>query len=116
MTDGRFTSETGRKAGKASARVRRNLNTVRATEELGDLETYADAKRWLRQLVIWGVGRVIVGTTLNGCVQAVRTWKELGESEGSYEAIEALRADFKTLREERDSLARELELAKMGVR
>ena len=41
-TDTRFTSETGRRAAKASARARRRLNTERATKELGPLDTPAD--------------------------------------------------------------------------
>ncbi len=111
-----FDSVSGRAAGKVSGRVRRRLNTERAARELGALETHQDAERWLRCLVVWGAGGKLAGSVLLACVQAVRTWKDLRESEASFEAIEALRADFKTLREERDRLARELELARLGVR
>ena len=111
----KFNSVTGRAAARVSGRVRRQLNTERAAEELGALETPADAERWLRQLVIWGAGGKVPGTVLNGAVRAVEVWIKLKEAEASFEVVEALRADFKTLREERDSLARDLGLARMGV-
>ena len=115
MTDGRFTSETGSKAGRASARARRKLSPDRVECELGALATIADAERWLQRLVVWGASRQVTGTTLNGCVQAVRAWKDLQEHKASFEVVEALRADVRALRDERDNLARELELAKMGI-
>ena len=111
-----FDSVSGRAAGKTSGRVRRKLNTERATKELGDLETHSDAERWLKQLVIWGAGGRIAGSVLLACVSAVRVWKDLRESEASFDAIEDLRKDVQTLRDERDCAIRDLELARLGVK
>ena len=112
----KFNPVTGRAAGRVSARVRRRLNIERVRKELGALETHANAYRWLEQLVIWSAGGQMAGTVLNGCVSAVRVWKDIKEGEASFEVVEALRADFKAVREERDQLARDLELARMGIR
>ena len=111
----KFTPVTGRAAGRVSGRVRRKLNTERAAEELGALETPADAERWLRQLVIWGAGGKVPGTVLNGAVRGVEVWIKLKEAEASFEVVEELRADMRKLREERDQLAQDLELARMGI-
>ena len=116
MTDGRFTSETGRKAGRASARARRKLTPDRVECELGELQTPQDAERWLTRLAIWGAANMLPGTVLSGCVRSVEVWLRVKEADASFEVVEALRDDVRKLREERDRLARELELAKLGVR
>ena len=103
MTDGRFTPETGRKAGKASAR--RKLTVERVENHLGELTTPQDAERWLRQLTVWAVSGKVAGTVLNGAVRAVEIWLRVKEAEASFEVVEALRADVKRL-------AHELRLAK----
>ncbi len=107
---------SGRAAGRVSGRVRRRLNTERVTKELGDLETHRDAARWLRTLVVWGAGGKMPGSVLLACVQAVRTWKDLLEAETTFEVVEALRDDVRKLREDRDKLAQELEIARLGCR
>ena len=114
MTDGRFTSETGRKAGKASAR--RKLTLEHVEQELGDLHNPRDAERWLQKLTILAVSGRVAGTVLNGAVRAVEIWLRVKEAEASFEVVEALRADVRELREERDQFARDLELARMGIR
>ena len=114
--DGRFNSVTGSAAGKAGGRARRKLNPERVEHALGALTTFADAERWLQQLIVWGASRQVTGTALNGCVQGVRTWKDLQEAKASFEEIEKLRADVRSLREERDRAIRDLELARMGIR
>ncbi len=115
MTDGRFTSETGRKAGRTSARARRKLTLERVEGELGELKTSRDAERWLTRLAMWGAANMLPGTVLSGCVRSVEIWMRVKEAEASFDAIEELRADVRALREERDRLARDLELARVGI-
>lgn len=113
--DTRFTSETGRRAAKASARVRRKLNVERVTQALGALDTPADAERWLRQVTIWSCAGKVPGTVAMAAVRAVDGWVKVRELNASFEAIEALRDDMRKLRDDRDRLARELELSKLRV-
>ncbi len=54
--------------------------------------------------------------TLSGCVRSVEIWLKVKEAEANFEVVEELRADVRALREERDRLARDLELAKAGIR
>ncbi len=116
MRNSRFTSETGRKAGRASARARRKLNLDRVEDHLRELSTPSDAEHWLTTLAKWGAAGMLPGTVLSGCVRSVEIWMRVKEAEASFEAIEELRADVRALREERDHLARDLELARVGIR
>ena len=120
MTNGpfRFNSESGRKAGQRSARARRErrLTLERVERELPLLENPADAERWLTRLAMWGAAGMLPGTVLSGCVRSVEIWLKVKEAEASFEVVEELRADVRALREERDRLARDLELTKAGIR
>lgn len=104
-----FDSVSGRAAARVSARVRRKL----VERELGPLDTPADAERWLKQLTIWGCAGKVPGTVVMAGVRAVDGWVKVRELSASFEAIEDLRADMRKLREERDCLARDLELARV---
>ena len=113
-----FDSARAREAGKRSGKARRKqrLTLTQVEAELGALKTPADAERWLQRLTVLAVSGRVVGTVLHGAVRAVEIWMRVKEADASFEAVEALRDDVRKLREERDRLARELELAKLGVR
>ena len=114
--DTRFTSETGRRAAKASARVRRKLNVERVTQALGALDTPADAERWLRQVTIWSCAGQVPGTVAMAAVRAVDGWVKVRELSATFEVVEALRGDVRILREDRDRAIRDLELARLGIK
>ncbi len=113
-----FTKETARREGAKGgrAKARRKLTLERVERELLSLESPNDAERWLQQLAVWGAANMLPGTVLSGCVRSVEIWLKVKEAEASFEVIEELRADVRALREERDRLARDLELAKAGIR
>ncbi len=113
-----FTKQTARHEGAKGgrAKARRKLTLERVERHLGELRTPQDAERWLTRLAIWGAANMLPGTVLHGAVRAVEIWMRVKEADASFEAVEALRDDVRKLREERDRLARELELAKLGVR
>ena len=113
MTLGKFTPQTGTAAGKKSG-IRR-LTLRRVEQELGHLETVDDAMRRLDRICLWALGGLLPGVVANAAVRSVEVWIRAKEAEASFEVVEALRADFKTVREERDQLARDLELARMGI-
>lgn len=113
--NGRFTSETARRAGRLSGRARQKLTPERVADHLGELKTSQDAERWLRRLTVLAVSGKMAGTVLNASVRAVEIWLRIKEAEASFEVIEALRADVRALRDERDRAVRELELARLGV-
>lgn len=114
MSDGRFTTVTGRKAGKASGR--RKLTPERVADHLGELQTPADAERWLRRLTVLAVSGKVAGTVLNGAVRAVEVWLRVKEADASFEVVEGLRDDVRKLKAERDHAVREAEIAKLGIR
>ena len=107
--------EMGRRGGRAKAANAR-LSPAQVEQELGDLKTPADAERWLQRLTVMAVSGKVAGTVLHGAVRAVEIWMRVKEAEASFEVVEALRDDVRKLREDRDRLARELELAKLGIK
>ena len=98
MTDGRFTSETGRKAGKASAR--RKLTLDRVEQEFGPLETVDDAKRRLDRIGIWAAAGLIPGTVAGAVVRSVEVWIKAHESELTNRVVDELKGDLARLRRE----------------
>ena len=98
MTDGRFTSETGRKAGKASAR--RKLTLDRVEQEFGPLETVDDAKRRLDRIGIWAAAGLVPGTVAGAVVRSVEVWIKAHESELTNRVVDELKGDLARLRRE----------------
>src|SRR5258707_544929 len=60
-----------------SSERRRALLQPDVEQELGALETRADAKRWIQKITIWGVAKRIPGTVANGAASLLREWVKL---------------------------------------
>lgn len=98
MTDGRFTSETGRKAGKASAR--RKLTLDRVEQELGPLTDLESAMHRLDRVGIWTLAKLVTGTSSNSVVRSVEVWLKAHESELTNKVVDELKGDLARLRRE----------------
>ncbi len=87
-----------RKGGVATAKRRQKRPRM---EDLGPLETVADAQRWLQQITIWVGDRKLThaeGKTMQGSVSA---WLRAHETRVKVEQLEALREEVRRLRDER---------------
>ena len=106
-----FTPENAREAGRRGglAKAKRNLTHQRLTDTLGELETPADAKRWLRTIAQWAACWWLSGISATACVRAVQEWQRVHESTATFDAIEELRATVRDLQHERDALTLENE-------
>ena len=73
-----------------SASRRRVLTLEDVTQELGALDTPGDAKRWLRQIVLWGTSGLIPGTMAQAGASCVREWLKAHAEEFDAARVKAL--------------------------
>jgi len=85
---------------KRSAQVRRRLTLEDVEDTLGALDTPADAKRQLRQLVLWGASGLLAGTVLNGSVRGLEVWLKAHAEEVDLERMKQLEQRVRELEAE----------------
>lgn len=90
-------------AAARSAARRRKLTIEDVEQELGQLETTEDAKRWLRQIVIWGAGGLLKGVIANACASLVREWLKAHDHQGLETRVRELEARCRTYEREREA-------------
>ena len=91
------TRAAARKGGQETARrkkLAREGPVEQVTRELGDLDTFEDAARWIRLTTIWAAAGKISGATAKTAVSAVRAWIAVKRYE---ERIRALQSRVKKL-------------------
>lgn len=91
-------SEAGKKGAEATARKLRAGGIEEG--ELGELETHADAKRWLKT-----IGAAVCSGRLNdraaqAAIRAVSEWVKAHADEATATVVEELEAEVKRLRED----------------
>ena len=97
FSDPAFAKKAGSKGGRATADKYRKRGL--SLEQLGELETIDDAKRWLAL-----IGQHVLSGGLNRQdgdvgIRAVRAWLEAHGSSIASEALEELRGQVKDLRQ-----------------
>ncbi len=93
-------SERAAEIAARSASRRRKLTYEDVVAELGELETPADAKRWLKTAFTWGASGRIPGTMANACGTCVREWLRAHQEEIDLSRIKALEARIAELEAE----------------
>lgn len=93
-SDGRFTPETGRKAGRRGGRARRKLNLERVETELGPLETIEDAMRRLDRLNIWIACGLLNGSAGGAAVRSIEVWLRGNESKLTQQVVDELQGEL----------------------
>jgi hypothetical protein len=72
------------------AKAARRLTPERVEAALGQLATPEDAKRQLRQLVLWGASGLLAGTVLNGSVRGLEVWLKAHAEQVDVERVKQL--------------------------
>jgi hypothetical protein len=94
----RYSAEGARR----SAAARRRLIYDDVLAALGELETPADAKRWLKTAFVWGASGLIPGTMANACASCVREWLKAHAEELDLGRIKVLEQRIAELEAERE--------------
>jgi|SRR5882672_8034834 len=86
---------------RRSAQVRRRLTLEDVERKLGELETPADAKRWLKQAFVWGAAGLLPGTMANACASCAREWLKAHAEQLDHDRVRALEARIRELEAKR---------------
>lgn len=94
--------EAGRRGGEATARRHRGEDTLDA-DELGDLDSYADAKRWLGIIARSVLSGTIDRERADPATRAIRQWLEAHRSRVEEEKLAELEARLEQIEAGGDS-------------
>ncbi len=95
-----FDSASAREAGKRSGKARRRLTLERVEEELGPLETIADAMRRLDRLGLWISAGMLSGSQGGAAVRSIEVWLRGHETRLTERVVDDLQADVERLKTE----------------